>query len=230
MILLQPMNLVVWLVLAFAFSLGLALLLTPLVIRSAGALSLYDSPDGGRRQHAEPVPRLGGISVYLCAAVVASLIFIRSSPHFVPPGAIGDADLRLLTGAFIGSALLFLVGLVDDVRGLTPGAKSAAQVIAAGIAYYFGARIGFVALGYGEGVPVGFLELPLLVLWIVGVTNAFNFIDGLNGLAAGIAVVSCAAIVIAGAALGNLSVLVPAVALAAALLGFLRYNFPKAQI
>jgi UDP-GlcNAc:undecaprenyl-phosphate GlcNAc-1-phosphate transferase len=116
------------------------------------------------------------------------------------------------------------------VRGVSVGAKSIAQICAACIAYYFGARIGTIAMGYGAGVSVGVLEFPILLLWIVGVTNAFNFIDGLDGLAGGIAVVACATIIIAGLGLGNFSVLLPAVALLGALIGFLHFNFPRARI
>lgn len=224
------MTTVFWLVLTFVLSYGVGLILTPAVIRSAGALKLYDSPDGDRRVHEEPVPRLGGIAVYLAAASVACVLFIRSFPLFVTAGVQGDAQLRFLTGAFIGSALLFIVGLVDDIRGLSPGLKLVAQILAASIAYFFGAKLDVIALGYGEGVSTGFLGLPLTLLWIVGVTNVFNFIDGLNGLAGGVAVVASATIVIAALSLGNFSVLMPAVALAAATLAFLRFNFPNAQI
>ncbi|MEO8192494.1 MAG: MraY family glycosyltransferase [Gemmatimonadales bacterium] len=224
------MTTLAWLAIAFVAAFGTAFLLTPVVIRSAGALKLYDSPDGERRMHDLPVPRLGGIAVYLAAAAVACLVFIRAAPLFVTPGHIGDEQIRFLTGIFLGSALLFLAGLVDDVRGLSPGAKSVAQIAAAAIAWYFGARLGNVALGYGEGVRVGILEFPLLMLWIVGVTNAFNFTDGLNGLAGGIAVVACATILIVGLALGNFAVLLPTVALGGALLAFLRFNYPSARI
>ena len=225
-----PMTTFAWLVMVFAFAMAGALLLTPVVIRGAAALKLFDSPDGGRRMHDLPVPRLGGIAVYLGAAAAACLIFVRTSPRFTTSGPIGDEQIRFLTGAFIGSALLFLTGLIDDVRGLSAGAKFLAQLCAAGIAYYFGARLGMIALGYGEGIHLGFLELPLILIWIIGVTNAFNFIDGLNGLAGGIAVVACASIFFAGLTLGNNEVLVPAVAIAGALLAFLRFNFPKARI
>ena len=224
------MRVVFWLSAAFALAAGLALAITPIVSRSAGALRLFDSPDGKRRMHVVPVPRLGGVAVYLVAAAVATILFLRASPIFVTPGEIGNAQIRVLTGTFIGSGLLFLVGLVDDLRGLSPTVKSIAQIIAAGIVYWFGLRIGSIALGYGEGVPVGIFEIPLLFLWIVGLTNAYNFIDGLNGLAVGIAVVACATIVVVALSLTNLFVLLPAVALCGALLGFLPYNFPKARI
>jgi UDP-GlcNAc:undecaprenyl-phosphate GlcNAc-1-phosphate transferase len=143
---------------------------------------------------------------------------------------VGDEQIRFLAGAFIGSAMLFLTGLVDDIRGLSPGVKFLAQITAALIAIGFGAGFDSIALGYGPGVHIGWIGVPLTLLWIVGVTNVFNFIDGLNGLAGGIAVVACATIIAAAALLGNFSVLLPTVTLMGALLGFLRYNFPKAEI
>jgi len=219
-----------WLSEAFGLALTLVLLITPLVIRSAGALKLYDAPDGGRRMHALPVPRLGGVGVFLGAAAISCLLFIRTSPRFTTPGPVGDAEIRFLAGAFIGSAILFLTGLVDDIRGLSPGVKLLAQLLAATIAIAFGAGFDSIALGYGPGVEIGWVGLPITLLWIVGVTNVFNFIDGLDGLAGGIAVVASATIIAAAALLGNFSVLLPTVALMGALLGFLRYNFPKAQI
>ena len=224
------MSIIFWLVNALALATGLALFLTPLVVRSAKNLQLYDSPDGARRLHEMPVPRLGGVSVYLVAAAVSCFIFVRTVSVFIDPGPVGDREISILAGAFIGSALLFLVGLIDDVRGLSPAAKAAGQFIAAGIVWYFGLRLPTVALGYGQGVSTGLLEFPLLMLWIVGVTNAFNFIDGLNGLAGGIAVVACAAIIVVSAALGNTWIVLPTVAIAGALLGFLPYNFPKGRI
>lgn len=225
-----PITTFLWLVVVFSFSMVAAFVLTPGVIKGAAALKLFDSPDGLRRVHQDPVPRLGGIAVYLAAAAAACIIFLRTYPRFITPGPIGDEQLRFLTGAFIGSAILFLTGLIDDVRGLSAGVKFLAQLCAAGVAWYFGARLGMLALGYGEGVHTGVLEIPLLLLWIVGVTNAFNFIDGLNGLAGGIAMVASATIFIAALALGNYVILVPAVAVAGALLGFLQYNFPTGRI
>jgi UDP-GlcNAc:undecaprenyl-phosphate GlcNAc-1-phosphate transferase len=224
------MTTAVWLVLAFALALGLSLAVIPIVMKGANALRLYDSPDGDRRMHLLPVPRLGGVGVYLVAATVACFILLRTLPRFIESGPPGDEQLRILTGAFIGSALLFLVGLIDDLRGLPPSVKALAQVVAALTVWSFGLRLDTIAMGYGEGVSAGILGFPLLMLWIVGVTNAINFIDGLNGLASGIACVACITIVIVGALLGNAWVLVPAVVLAASILGFLPYNFPKGKI
>src|SRR5215218_6643132 len=145
------MTIIFWLVAATVLAYAAAFLLTPLVIRSAGALKLYDSPDDDRRVHEKPVPRLGGIAVHLGAAAVACLLFIRAAPLFITPGPVGDAQIRFLTGAFLGSALLFLVGLVDDIRGLSAGLKLVGQIAAASIAYYFGAHLDTIAMGYGQG-------------------------------------------------------------------------------
>ncbi|HZJ00537.1 MAG TPA: MraY family glycosyltransferase, partial [Gemmatimonadaceae bacterium] len=224
------MRTLLWLSEAFGLALTLVLLVTPLVIKSAGALKLYDSPDGDRRMHDLPVPRLGGVAVYLAAAAVSLVLFARTQPRFTTPGPEGIAEIRFLAGAFIGSGFLFVVGLVDDIRGLSPSLKLIAQLIAASVAVYFAPPVSSIALGYGPGITLGWVMIPLAILWMVGVTNVFNFIDGLNGLAGGIAVVGCATIVAASLALGNLVVLLPAVALIGALLGFLQHNYPKARI
>lgn len=222
--------LVAWLGAILLIGTCVSLALTPLVIRVARALRLLDAPDGVRRLHASPVPRLGGIAVYLTALLVTLGVFYLGTIVFVPGHAIDPGDARMLTGVLIGASLLFFVGLLDDVRGLPPSAKFLAQLVAAFVAYYFGVRLESATLGYGVGVPVGILSAPLVFLWIIGVTNAYNFIDGLDGLAGGLAIVACATIVVVAMTLGNIAVLVPAVALAGSMLGFLRYNFPKASV
>ncbi|MDQ3243795.1 MAG: undecaprenyl/decaprenyl-phosphate alpha-N-acetylglucosaminyl 1-phosphate transferase [Gemmatimonadota bacterium] len=222
--------LLIWLSAAFALAVAASLIITPLVIRSAAKLSLFDAPDGARRLHALPVPRLGGVAVYLAFALASTAVFVATGRVFFGVDGTVSPDGGFLLGALLGSALLFIVGLIDDVRGLKPTAKFLSQILAALVAYYFGAELNSITLGYGVGVNIGLLGLPLLLLWIVGVTNAFNFIDGLNGLAAGIAIVACAATMIAALVLGNGIVLVPIVALGGALFGFLRYNFPRARV
>jgi len=219
-----------WLGATFVGAAILSLLLTPLIIRAASALRLYDAPDGVRRLHDSPVPRLGGVAVYLSAAVVSIVVILIGARVFWTNGVISDYEWRMLTGLLFGSAILFTVGLIDDVRPLPPSVKFAAQVVAALVAIYFGLRLNRATLGYGEGVRVGILSAPLILLWIIGVTNAYNLIDGLNGLAGGIALVACATILAVSLGLGNIAVLIPAAALTGALLGFLRFNFPKARI
>ncbi len=219
----------IWLVLVFVLALLVSLLVTPLVIRGATALRLYDSPDGGRRLHALPVPRFGGVAVFAGASLASAVILGIAGDTLFPVGLSG-ADARYLAGIFAGASLLFFVGALDDIRTLSPGTKLVAQLVAAGIAVYGGVRIENLTLGYGVGVNVGILAYPLVVVWIVGVTNAYNLIDGLNGLAGGIAIVACSTLVIVSVALGNNIALVPSLAIAGAMLGFLRYNFPTARV
>jgi UDP-N-acetylmuramyl pentapeptide phosphotransferase/UDP-N-acetylglucosamine-1-phosphate transferase len=120
----------VWLAATFAIALGLALLGTPIVILGASKLKLFDSPDGARRMHDQPVPRMGGIAVFLPAAAIATFVLSQSSSLFFSSGPAGNRQGHMLVGILIGSVLMFIVGLVDDVRGLSPGMKSLAQVTA----------------------------------------------------------------------------------------------------
>jgi UDP-GlcNAc:undecaprenyl-phosphate GlcNAc-1-phosphate transferase len=219
--------LIVWLSTAFVVALILSSVFTPLVIRLASALGLYDSPDGGRHVHASPVPRLGGVAVFTAAVGAAVPVLLLGEPVLAE---FTWEELRFLGATLLGAAILFCVGVVDDIRGLRPLSKFIAQFSAAGIAVYGGAELTSVTLGYGLGVETGVLAIPLVFLWIVGVTNAYNFIDGLNGLAAGLGVTALATLAVTGAHLGNLVSLLPLLALAGAVLGFLRYNFPTARI
>lgn len=219
----------IWFVTVFVLALIFSSLITPLVIRGSTALGLYDAPDGGRRLHAVPVPRFGGVAVF-CGASVASAIVLGLAGQTLFPAGVSADDARYLAGIFAGASLLFFIGALDDIRALSARAKFVAQLIAAGIAVYGGVRIESLTLGYGVGVDVGLLAYPLVVVWIVGVTNAYNLIDGLNGLAGGIAIVAAGTLVVAGVALGNHIALVPALALAGAMVGFLRYNFPTARV
>jgi UDP-GlcNAc:undecaprenyl-phosphate GlcNAc-1-phosphate transferase len=200
-------------------------LLTPLVIRTAIAWELFDPPHEDRRVHTEPLPRIGGVAVFLAmgagllVAALASLggvELLRGRPTF-------------FYGVLFGGGIIFATGLVDDVRGLRPGAKLTAQLVAALVVYTYGFQIDVIGVGSTQLV-LGWMALPVTILWIVGVTNAFNLIDGLDGLATGIALVALAATLAVSLALGNSEVSILCVALLGALLGFVRYNFNPARI
>lgn len=202
------------------------LLATPLVVQMAVARGIYDVPSDGRRVHTHPVPRLGGVAVF--AAMVCGLVATA-----IAWAGVGETGLmhqpRFFAGILLGGGLLFAAGLVDDLRGIRPAIKLLAQVLAATVVYALGFQVDVLSLGLGE-FSLGWLSLPLTVLWIVGVTNAFNLIDGLDGLATGIALVALLTTLAVAIALGNVEVAVVCVALSGALLGFLRYNFSPAQI
>jgi UDP-GlcNAc:undecaprenyl-phosphate/decaprenyl-phosphate GlcNAc-1-phosphate transferase len=211
--------------LLFFVAVCVSLAVTPVVVRTAHARRLYDVPTEARRIHTRPVPRLGGIAVF-----VATMVALVSAVGVgILDPRISSETGRYLLGIGLGGGLLFLAGLWDDTRGLRPLTKLVAQLAAAGLAFAFGFRIDVIGLGSTELV-LGWLSLPITILWVVGVTNAFNLIDGLDGLATGIAIVALATTLAVALALGNLEVAVVCAALMGALVGFLGFNFNPARI
>ncbi len=175
---------------------------------------------------APPVPRVGGVAVF--AAVVVALAVAA------PLSVRGISSLfdraELYGGIFAGATLLVAVGLADDFFDLSPAVKLLAQVFAAMLAASGGLSLRSVSFGAGHVVVLGWIGVPLAVFWIVAVTNAFNFIDGLDGLASSIGVVGFGAVAVSAALLGRGDVLLLSVAMIGALVGFLRYNFAPARI
>ncbi|MFL5495543.1 MAG: MraY family glycosyltransferase [Gemmatimonadales bacterium] len=202
-----------------------SIVITPLVIRVAVARQLYDTPDATRRLHTRPIPRLGGVVVF--AATVLGLL---ASMVGVAGDKLSPERQDLFTGVLLGGAVLFMVGLVDDLRGLRPTTKLAAQCVAAVIAYRYGLQIQLLTFGPTTAFALGWLALPLTVFWVVGVTNAFNVVDNMDGLATGLALVALATVLGAALLLGKADVVLVGVALTGALLGFLPYNFNPARI
>ncbi len=209
---------------AFAAAIAVSLALTPIVVRGAAARGLFEAAREGERGPLRKVSRLGGIAVF--TATVLGVLVGQSM------GAFGNGlqASRVMPGLVLGGFVTFLLGLYDDLRGASPKLKLIVQLVAAIIVYALGTRIGVITIGASLGVDVGVLSLPLTLLWIVGVTNAFNLIDGMDGLATGIALVVLSAVMLAAMLLGNSLVVVVAAVLVGALLGFLRYNVSPARI
>lgn len=198
---------------------------TPVVIRLASTWGIYDAPLGERRVHTEPLPRLGGIAVFAATGVgILAMALASLTGAKVLPG-----QPSFFFGVLFGGGVIFATGLVDDVRGLRPMVKLAAQVVAALLVYGYGFQIDSISFGSTE-FALQWLSMPLTILWIVGVTNAFNLIDGLDGLATGIALVALGTTLIVSVVLGNAEVVLLCGALVGALLGFIRYNFSPARI
>ncbi|MBA4156349.1 MAG: undecaprenyl/decaprenyl-phosphate alpha-N-acetylglucosaminyl 1-phosphate transferase [Gemmatimonadetes bacterium] len=203
-----------------------SLLVTPLVIRAATARNLFDIPSDARRVHTRPIPRLGGVAVF--AAMVLALLLAMLAGAL--PSEVSGERSRFFEGILLGGGILFAVGLWDDLRGLPPLVKLLAQCVAASVVFTFGFQVDVISVGPTGELPLGWLSFPLTILWVVGVTNAFNLIDGLDGLATGIAIVALGTTLAVALALGNAEVAIVCVALLGALLGFLRYNFSPARI
>ena len=199
------------------------LLLTPVVTSASMALGLVDAP-GGRKVHSTAVPRVGGLSI-VAAATFALVLVVWSLPMVGIP----RPDFRPLWPVLAGAALVFGVGLIDDFTTLRAGPKLVVQTIAAGLVMSSGLLIERLTLG-GLTLQLGVLSYPVTLAWIIGLTNAFNLIDGIDGLAAGIAVIAgatCGAILIGRGHSAEAMVLA---ALVGAALGFLVYNFAPASI
>lgn len=196
---------------AFLASLVLAALLTPVAMRVARRLGILDRPDRKLKRHRAPVPYLGGAAIFV--ACVAAVIGTKLATTGSPRGVIG-----MLAGA----AVVFVVGLYDDVRPLRPRSKLAFQVAAALIPVALGVHIKFIANPW--------VAIPLTVLWIVGITNAFNLLDIMDGLCAGVAVIAAAVFWVISEQNGRANDAIAAAGLAGGVLAFLWYNRPPARI
>jgi UDP-GlcNAc:undecaprenyl-phosphate/decaprenyl-phosphate GlcNAc-1-phosphate transferase len=197
----------------------------PLMTRIALRRKLLDHP-GSRHRHASAVPRLGGVAIFagLLAAFLASAISttqVGGSTPAMPP---------LAPALALACAILFLVGLLDDIRGVPPIQKLLAQTGAALIVCYAGFDIDVISLPPRYELHFGALSILVTVLWLVGVSNAYNLIDGLDGLAGGVGLIALLTASASGAILGSHTTPLYAIALAGALLAFLRYNVPPAKV
>ena len=193
----------------FLLSLAFALCWTPLMRKAALRLAIVDRPDGELKQHGAPVPYLGGVAIF-----AAFLMAVGILAGFKDGGT---------TGLLLSGGIVLLTGLIDDFSALTPFQKMLGQALAAFVLVRSGTCIKFGPL------PV-YLAMPLTVFWLLAVTNAFNIIDIMDGLASGVAVIAAVAIAIANHVAGHEPRALLAVALAGASMGFLQCNFHPAKI
>ena len=196
------------LILGFFLAYLLALIGTPMAREAALRFGVVDNPDGQLKNHREPVAYLGGLAVF-----TAFLLSIGMTFEF-------DRELLAL---LLASTIVTMVGLVDDFGALTPKPKALGQVVAV-----------FVLLKAGIMVQVAFiplwLRIVITVLWLVGMSNAFNLVDIMDGLAAGLGVIAATFLLVVALLNGRWVVAAFTVALIGALLGFLRFNFFPASI
>jgi UDP-N-acetylmuramyl pentapeptide phosphotransferase/UDP-N-acetylglucosamine-1-phosphate transferase/glycosyltransferase involved in cell wall biosynthesis len=201
-----------------------SLALTPLVIRAARALSLVDSP-AARKVHSRPVPRVGGIAIALGFLVPNLLAF-----YFAPASRLGFGGGAGALGAFaLLAGIVFLTGLIDDLWNVPSRIKLVVLLGCAAGLCKAGVVVHNVAVG-GTVIDFGPFAWPLTILWIAGVTVSMNFIDGLDGLAAGIAAIACGVLAILAAVHGDPASAVLSLALLGSLCGFLVFNFNPARV
>lgn len=200
-----------------------AVVLTPLAIKLARTLGVVDLPNA-RKVHQAPIPRCGGLAI-AAATLMAAIPLLITLAH--TEGA--EDGIRLAT--LLGTSLFVLgVGLLDDLVGVPSARKLAALVLAAVVFCGSGARIETILVRHVTLLDLHWLSWPVTIFWIIGVTVAINFIDGLDGLAAGIAAIASAVLGIAALATDQVSVAIIAFALAGSLCGFLLFNFHPAKV
>ena len=205
--------------LAFAVSLLVAYVMTPPVKRFAEKVGAIDVPKDNRRVHDHPIPRMGGLAIFI--GFVLSLIF------FVP------MSTKVL-GLLVGSVIIAVMGGVDDIVSLNPWVKLAGQIVAALVAIRCGLVFDVISnpniFAEETYIEIGWLSIPLTMLWIVGCTNAVNLIDGLDGLAVGVSTISSLTMLIVSLFVSEPVVSIILAALTGACLGFMPYNLNPAKI
>ncbi|MDR0293981.1 MAG: undecaprenyl/decaprenyl-phosphate alpha-N-acetylglucosaminyl 1-phosphate transferase [Oscillospiraceae bacterium] len=208
------------------YALGAALIVsfavTPLVRMLAHRVGAVDDPNrDDRRMHNIPMPRLGGLAIF-AGFMISFFLF-----------GIGQISGQL-AGILIGGVLIVAVGAIDDIISLPWWAKLAGQLAAASVPVLYGLRVNVFtnpALFFGEQtIILGVFDIPVTVLWIVGITNAVNLIDGLDGLAAGVSGIASLSMLLIALATGNPAAALLTASLAGGCLGFLPYNFNPARL
>ncbi|SFJ26443.1 UDP-GlcNAc:undecaprenyl-phosphate GlcNAc-1-phosphate transferase [Paenibacillus sp. UNC496MF] len=212
---------------AFIISLCLALALTPLVIKLAFKVGAIDKPNH-RKVHTKIMPRMGGLGIY--AAFIGAYFAIQP---FIPEGLFRSYDRNLINALLAGGSIIVLIGALDDRFELSAKVKLLGQIIAACVVVFgFGVKIDLLNIPFGEAMqPVAsWISIPLTIIWIVGVTNAINLIDGLDGLAAGVSGIAIGTILVMAAVMGFAPVILLSALLLGGVIGFLVYNFHPAKI
>src|SRR5215813_12052811 len=210
-----------FLLIAAALSFGL----TPIVRYVAQWVGAVDRP-GERKIHTVPIPRLGGVSVVVSGLL--TVLIVRELEHVT--GGVMWVDPGVWKPVSLGGAIVFLLGVWDDMRPVPAWAKFVLQAVAAGVAIWFGILIEHVSLLGGRSIYLGLLALPLTFVWIIGITNAFNLVDGLDGLATGLSIIAAGSIAMIFLLHGGAQDVLLLLILLGALLGFLPYNFNPASI
>ena len=212
-------NVLLTVALALGVALVVAFVTTPLARAFARKVGAVDIPKDGRRMHNHPIPRLGGLAIFL-GFIVSVVMFAQIE--------------RQVQGMLLGAIIIVTVGMVDDIIPLPAWLKFIFQLAAAGVAVAFGIRIEHISnplfWSENEYINFGVWSIPVTMLWIVGITNSVNLIDGLDGLAVGVSAISSMSVLVISLVLGQLNIAIILAALLGACLGFMPYNLNPARI
>ena len=206
-------------ILAMAVAFGVSFAMTPPVKRFAEHVGAIDVPKDARRVHDHPIPRMGGLAIFL-GFVLTVLLFVPMNTQ--------------VTGILIGAIIIAVMGAVDDIVSLNAWVKLAGQIVAALVAFRCGVVFSYISnpnfLSDITTIPIGWLSVPLTLFWIIACTNAMNLIDGLDGLAVGVAAISALTMLAVSFIVSEPMVSLLLAALTGACLGFVPYNRNPAKI
>lgn len=192
---------------------------TPFVKTLAYKIGAIDVPKDNRRMHKTPIPRLGGLAIFI-AFILSALLF-------------AEID-RQMRGILLGALVIVILGAIDDSHTLKAAPKFLVQIAAAGIAVSHGCVIQFISnpnvFSATTYLNLGWISYPLTIFWIVAITNAVNFIDGLDGLAVGVSGISTASLLVIALMVGEKNVAILLAALLGSCIGFIPYNLNPAKI
>jgi len=217
---------------ALALAFATSFLTTPYIQRLALNVGMLDST-GERRMHDQPKPRIGGIAVYLGFAFA---LFSALGYLFNQHALHGSRDLQNVhdvIGLIFGGTLILMIGIWDDVMGMGPRTKLVAQIVVAGISMLYGFLIPYVNNPFHHGDIIYFplwLSIVLTLVWYVGMMNAINFIDGLDGLLSGLTAIAGTFLLVINLQHGHPEIALVLAALVGGALGFLPYNYNPAKI
>lgn len=203
---------------AFLLAAAVSFCMTPIAKRLAYRVGAIDVPKDDRRVHKIPIPRMGGLAIYI-GFVVSILISLPINKKII--------------GMLIGATLIVLMGILDDIKPLSAKTKLFGQILCASILVYCGFRISMLNIpltGRAVYFSFAFLSIPVTIFWIVGITNTLNLIDGLDGLAAGVATIAAFSLAYVAYVNERFGAALMMLAIAGAAIGFLPYNFNPAKI
>jgi len=203
-----------------------SIILTPLVKKLAFKIGATDKPNK-RKVHQKIMPRLGGLAIYI--SFLIGITILHPNVNLLPP--IINPNEKLHLAIIIGSFIIILTGVLDDTKEISPKVKLFGQILASFIVVFMGdLKVEFINLPFGGQLDFGYLSIPITMFWIIGITNAINLIDGLDGLAAGVSTIALFTISGMAFLMGNPYVMVVALIAAVSSLGFLLFNFHPAKI
>ncbi len=209
-------------IIIFLTGLSISFFLTPVLRKRLIEKGFVDKPDA-RKIHKRAIPNMGGITIYLGFILSLAVSFIFYPKLFV------DRELQLL-GLFIASTFIVIVGIIDDIYNIRAVWKLLLQIAAGIILILFGYQIEAIANPFGSNIELGLFNYPLTIFWVVGIINAINLVDGLDGLASGVGMIVAMTIFLIGIYLDKSYVALLSMGLTGAILGFLRHNFYPAKI